>query len=140
MLSQQIRRLMEQDKMVTTTPEATVFEAAQLMRARRIGAVMVVSDEALVGIFSERDVVFRVVAPGADAHTVRVGDVMTPRPLTVDPERTLGHALVLMHEHGCRHLPVVEHGRLIGVVAARNAVDPTLEDFVCEQHRRESFR
>jgi CBS domain-containing protein len=139
MLSQRIRHVMERDTMVTGPPDATVLDAARLMREHRMGAVMVVRDGSLVGIFSERDVVFRVVAPGLDAHSVRMVDVMTPDPLTVDPDTTFGHALVLMHEHGFRHLPVVEHGRLIGIVSARDAVDPALEDFICEQRRRESF-
>jgi CBS domain-containing protein len=94
----------------------------------------------LVGLFSERDLVFRVIAVGSDARTVCLGEVMTPDPLTIGPGATLGRALVLMQEHGYRYLPVVEHGRPIGIVSTRDALDPELEDFVCEQRRRESFR
>jgi CBS domain-containing protein len=139
MLNQQVRRLMERDKMVTAPPEATVIEAARLMRTHRIGAVMIVKDASLIGIFSERDVVFRVVAQGTDARTVSVGAVMTPHPVTVDPGMTFGRAMVLMHDKGFRHLPVIEDGRLIGIISARDAVDPELEDFICEQRRREAF-
>jgi CBS domain-containing protein len=64
---------------------------------------------------------------------------MTPAPVTIDPERSFGHAMALMQEHHCRHLPVVENGRPIGIVSARNALDPELEDFVCEERRRRQF-
>jgi CBS domain-containing protein len=131
---------MARDKMVTTTPQATVLEVAGLMLAHGIGAVMVVENGALAGIFSQRDVVVRVVAQGRDARAVRVGKVMTPHPVSVDPDVTFGHAMLLMQEHGVRHLPVVENGKPIGMVAARAALDPELEDFVCEVRRRETFR
>jgi len=126
--------------MVTAPPQATVLEVAGLMNAHYVGAVMVVENGALCGIVSERDVVVRVVAQGRDARTVRVGEVMTPHPVCVDPDVTFGHAMLLMHEHGVRHLPVVENGTPIGMVAARAALDPELEEFVCEVRRRETFR
>ena len=65
---------------------------------------------------------------------------MTPRPVTVAPEATFGRAMLVMHEHHFRHLPVVEDGKPIGIVSARDALDPELEDFVCEERRRESLR
>jgi CBS domain-containing protein len=140
MLNQPLRRLIEQDEAVTVSPQATVHEVAGLMLERAVGAVMVVDDGVLTGIFSERDVVFRVVAQGRDARTVRVREVMTPHPVSVHPDATLGHALVIMEEKGFRHLPVVENGTPIGLIRARNALDPELEEFVWEQRRREAFR
>jgi CBS domain-containing protein len=65
---------------------------------------------------------------------------MTRAPLTVGPETTLGRALVVMHERGIRHLPVVRDGRPVGIVCARDALDPVLEDFICEEQRRKSYR
>ena len=65
---------------------------------------------------------------------------MTPSPLTVDPERSFGFALQLMHEHGFRHVPVVENDRPVGIVSARDALDPEMEDFICEAQRREGIR
>ena len=65
---------------------------------------------------------------------------MTPHPISVGPDVTFGHAMLLMQEHGVRHLPVVENGKPIGMVAARAALDPELEEFVCEVRRREAFR
>ena len=140
MWSERIGRLMAREKMVTASPQATVFEAARLMVENGIGAILVIDDGALVGIFNERDAVFRVLAQGRDANAVRLGDVMTPGPVTVSPDATFGRAMLLMHEHHCRHLPVVENGTAIGIVSARDALDPELEEFVCEEHRRESLR
>ena len=65
---------------------------------------------------------------------------MTRSPLALAPDRTYGHALLLMQEHGFRHVPVVENGRPIGIVSSRKAMDPELEEFVSEQRRREHHR
>jgi CBS domain-containing protein len=140
MFSVRIRNMMEGEKMVTAPPQTTVSEAAALMASYRVGALMVVDDGALVGIFTERDAVFRVLAPGLDAKVTRLAEVMTPAPVTVDPERSFGYALQLMHEHGFRHVPVVENGKPVGIVSARDALDPEMEDFVCEAQRREGIR
>lgn len=110
------------------------------MARGRVGAVVVVEDDHLVGIFSERDAVFRVVARGLEPTTTPLAQVMTPAPVTIEPERSFGHAMAVMHQHRCRHLPVVENGRPIGIVSARNALDPELEDFVCEERRRRHFQ
>lgn len=140
MLSQRIRGVMQREKMLTAAPETTVSEAAKLMVDSSIGAIVVVDHGSLVGIFTERDAVFRVIAQGRDAQTTRLSDVMTPAPVTVEPDRTFGHALQLMHEHGFRHVPVVEDGKLVGIVSSRDALDPEMEDFVCEERRREALR
>jgi CBS domain-containing protein len=140
MFSVRIRNMMELEKMVTAPSQTTVAEAARLMAASRVGAVMVVDDGALTGIFTERDAVFRVIAPGLPAANVVLGEVMTKSPLTVDPERSFGYALQLMHQHGFRHVPVVENGKPVGIVSARDALDPEMEDFICEAQRREGIR
>jgi CBS domain-containing protein len=140
MLSERIGRLLDREKMVTASPQLTVFKAARLMVEHGIGAILVIEEGALVGIFTERDAVFRVVAQDRDAQTVQIGEVMTPRPVTVTPDVTFGRAMLVMHEHRFRHLPVIENGRPIGIVSARDALDPELEDFVCEERRRESLR
>ena len=71
---------------------------------------------------------------------MQVVDVMTREPLTGDPGMLLGHALLVMHERGIRHLPIVRGGSIFGIVCARDALDPELEEFVCEERRRESYR
>ena len=83
---------------------------------------------------------FRVIAKDLDPALTPLDRVMTRSPLTLDPSRSYGHALLLMQENGFRHVPVVENGRPIGIVSSRNAMDPELEDFVSEQRRREHHR
>lgn len=139
MLSQPVRSLIGQQGFVTAAPGTTVRKAAELMAEEHVGAVVVVEDEHLIGIFSERDAVFRVMALGLEPATTRLAEVMTPAPVSIEADRSFGHAMAVMHEHHCRHLPVVENGRPIGIVSARNALDPELEEFVCEERRRRHF-
>ena len=140
MLSLPIGGLIEPRKLVVASLETTVSVAAALMQEGRVGAVLVVEDGRLVGIFTERDAVYRVMAAGRDPCTTLLKDVMTPDPLTVAPEETFGYALLLMHEKGFRHAPVVVDGRPIGVVSARHALDPDLEEFAAEAERRKHIR
>src|SRR5579859_7219100 len=135
MFSQPVRNVMGRKKLLTAPPETTVGEAAKLMAKRKVGAVLVVDHQNLVGIFTERDAVFRVIARDRDVQTTRLADVMTPAPQTVDPHKSFGYALLMMHENGFRHVPVIENGKLIGIVSARNALDPDLEEFVVESQR-----
>ncbi len=115
----------------------TVARAARLMERKNVGALLVVDDGRLVGIFTERDIVFRVVARGLDVESTRVADVMTRAPHTVGPDERFGYALLMMHEKSFRHLPVVDGGRIVGMLSARSAMDPDLEEFVSEAQRRE---
>jgi CBS domain-containing protein len=140
MFDRPIKSIMERDRYLTAPPQTTVSDAARLMATRNAGAVLVVANESLVGIFTERDVVFRVIAKDLDPALTPLDRVMTRSPLTLDPSRSYGHALLLMQENGFRHVPVVENGRPIGIVSSRNAMDPELEDFVSEQRRREHHR
>ena len=102
------------------SPETSVREAARRMADRRIGAVLVNDGNRLVGIFTERDVMTRVVAAGLDPDRTEIRQVMTPDPATAAPEQRALDALKLMHEGGFRHLPVVEDGRAIGIVSLRD--------------------
>ena len=140
MFSQRIRSVMERKKLLMAAPGTTVSEAAKLMAKKNVGAVMVVENEMLVGIFTERDAVFRVIAKGRDTQTTRLSDVMTTEPQTLDPDKTFGFALLMMHENGFRHVPVIENGKPIGIVSSRNALDPDLEEFVAEAQRRKHIR
>jgi len=140
MFSQRIRSVMERKKMLTAPPETTVAKAAELLAKKNVGAVMVVEKERLIGIFTERDAVFRVIAQGRDVHTTRLADVMTKDPRTVDPDKTYGYALHIMHENRFRHVPVIENGKPIGIVSSRNALDPDMEEFVSEAQRRKHIQ
>src|SRR5437763_15814295 len=105
MLNQPIRSLRDTGNVVTASPRSTVAEVAAIMLAKRVSAVVVVENGAVAGIFTEHDIVARVIAGQRDPHTVEVGEVMTREPLTIAPDATLGHALVVMHERSIRHLP-----------------------------------
>ncbi|MEA2780213.1 MAG: hypothetical protein QOK29_1757 [Rhodospirillaceae bacterium] len=101
-------------------PEATVFEAARLMKAKACGAVVVTSGGRLEGIFTERDLVNRVVAAELDPARTRLAEVMTHRPDHVQPDTYALEALRMMEDGGYRHLPVMSRGRVIGVVSRRD--------------------
>ena len=132
-----IRSMITKQKILIATAEITVAEAARLMKKNSVGAVMVVKDNGrLAGIFTERDAVFRVLAEGRDPKTTRLSDVMTPQPQTIAPEKPFGHALLMMHESGFRHVPVVEDGKPVGMVSARDALGPELQEFESELQRR----
>lgn len=139
MFSQRIRQVMQGERLLTANGDTSVADAARLMARRRTSAVVVVDGDAVVGIFTERDAVLRVIAEGRDPSATRLDQVMTASPLTLEPDRTFGRALALMHEHGIRHVPVVEGGRAVGIVTARDALDPDLEEFVVEAQRRRSL-
>ena len=132
-----IRAIIENQELVSAPGTMTVREAARLMKERRVGAVIIVEDGKLAGIFTERDVVFGVVAQDRDARTTRLAEVMTRDPQTIHPDKPFPDALHIMHERGFRHVPVVEDGRPVGVISARDALGPELEDFIYEVLRRE---
>ena len=139
MFSQPVREVMRRQKLLTAPPDTMVIEATRMMAAENVGAVMVIAEQALVGIFTERDAVFRVMARGLDPYATRLADVMTAAPHTIGPERPFGYALAIMHRNGFRHMPVVDKGKPIGIVSSRHALDPDMEEFVSETQRRRHF-
>jgi CBS domain-containing protein len=96
---------------------ASVVEAARLMREGHIGSLPITDDEKLVGMITDRDITTRVVAEGVDPTATSVGDVYSRELISVAPDHDLEEALQLMARHQVRRLPVVEDGRLVGIVA-----------------------
>jgi CBS domain-containing protein len=135
-----IRDVIAGRKAYTTSSHTSIADAARLMKQHAIGALMVVDEGELVGIFTERDVVFRVIAADKDPKSTRVASAMTPKPRALDASRPLGHALHLMYEGGFRHVPVIEDGKPIGMVSARDALGPDLAQFQEELGDREHIR
>ena len=136
-----VSKVIEQQEIVAVAPATPIIEAVRLMKERHIGALMVVESDRLVGILSERDVVFRVVAEERDAKSTRVADVMTANPETIRPEKPFGHALHIMCEGGFRHVPVVDaQGRAVGMVSARDALDLEEQEFEEALKQREHIR
>src|SRR4030095_3986961 len=131
-----IRTIIEHQAPVTANPEMTVAAASRLMRTKRVGELLVVDNGRLAGIFTERDALFRVIAEGRAPEKTRLAEVMTHNPRTIAPDRPFGHALHLMHEGEFRHVPVVETGRPLGMVSARDALGPDLAQFASDLDQR----
>lgn len=110
-------------------PEAKVIEALQLMAQKDIGALVVVEGEKLVGVLSERDYARKVILHGRSSQDVTVRDIMTSGVITVEPSATVEECMALVTRKRIRHLPVVEHDALIGVVSIGDLV----KEMIAEQ-------
>lgn len=118
-----IRNIIKDRTLLTAPATMSVRSAAARMADARVGSILVVDEDgAPCGIFTERDLLNRVVAPAKDLDTTPLADVMTPDPQTVPADRTFGYAMHLMATHGCRHIPVIENGRPVGMVTSRDAL------------------
>ena len=116
-------------------PEAPVFEALQRMAAEDVGALVVIDHGELVGILSERDYARKVILLGKASKEIPVRDIMSSRVVCVSPERPMEACMALMTENRVRHLPVLEHDRLVGVISIGDVVKAIIEDqqFAIEQ-------
>ncbi len=123
----------------TLGPEATVSEAVALMRERRIGAVLVLEDQRLAGIFTERDVLTRIVAEGRDAAVAPLSEVMTRDPDTVAPDDAAIDALDRMSSRGYRHLPVVAGERVVAIVSIRDLYAAVRQSLERELRQRDAY-
>ena len=115
-MAKSVREAMTEDPR-SIGASASVVEAARLMREQHIGSLPVTEDERLVGMITDRDITMRVVAEGADLKATSVEDVFSRDLISVEPDKDLDDALQLMARHQVRRLPVVENGRLVGIVA-----------------------
>lgn len=126
-----VKRLLQEKghEIWSVGPETTVFEAAKQMAQRDVGALLVCVDDRLVGIFTERDYMHKVVLRELSPHTTPVGEVMTERVLYVRPEQKVSECMALMTDKHVRHLPVLENERVIGMVSIRDVI----KDVVAER-------
>lgn len=108
-------------------PDATVFEALQLMSKHNTGALLVLKDEQMVGILSERDCVRKVELKGKSVQDTKVGDIMTADVITVDCDQPLEECESLMMEKSIRHLPVYDGGKLAGLLSVRDVMREMIE-------------
>jgi len=116
----------------TVTPELAVIDALRLMAEKKIGAVLVMEQERLVGIFSERDYARKVVLNNRASTSTQVKEIMTADPITVPPTTRVGQCLELVTERRIRHLPIVEEDKVLGLISIGDLVKA-----VIEQQRRE---
>ncbi|MGE0118845.1 MAG: CBS domain-containing protein [Dongiaceae bacterium] len=119
-----VRRLIAEvignQQLLTLPRTASVRDAARVMRERHVGSVLIAATDRLEGIFTERDMVFRVVAEGRDPDATALADVMTADPDVLPPQASALDALRRMQDGGYRHLPIVDRGRLVGIVSRRD--------------------
>ncbi|MGA2743453.1 MAG: CBS domain-containing protein [Candidatus Sulfotelmatobacter sp.] len=106
----------------------TVLQTVRVMVERNIGAVPILHNSKLVGIFSERDLMRRVVAECRDPRSTCLAEVMTDDPLSINMNESLENCMALMRRHGFRHLPVCHDGQLIGVVSLRDILLHDLDE------------
>ena len=133
-----LRQVITGQTLVTARRDTSVRAAAVAMAEQSVGAILVVDDSGrLIGLFTERDALNRVVARGLAPEQTPLTAVMTDKLQTATPDKTLGHALHLMFEGGFRHLPVVEDGRPVGMVSARNALGLEIDQFEKELKERD---
>ena len=112
----------------TIGPDDPVIEALRRMAEREIGALPVVADGKLAGILSERDYARKVVLQGKSSRDTPVREIMTSRVVCVGPQRTVDECMALMTEKRIRHLPVIEHGELIGLLSIGDLVKETISE------------
>lgn len=123
-----------------TDPKATIQEAVRLMKKEKIGALLVMEGEAVVGILTERDIVFRVIGEGIAPSAIEVCKVMSKDVCVIKPENTVRDAMQVVTEKRFRHLPVVSEGKLVGmissgdltrkIVAEKEGIIDTLYDYI----------
>ena len=124
-----IRQILERKpEIYSIDPDATVFEALGLMEEKNIGALLVMKGSLLVGIFSERDYARRMILQGRTSRETPVREVMTSQVFVITPETTSGECMMHMTDRHIRHLPVLEKGRVVGVISIGDIVRTVIED------------
>lgn len=131
--------IVHQQKIELLPSGTTVRAAARNMAQRHIGAVLIGSDGRLEGIFTERDLLIRVVAGGRDLDTTKLAEVMTPDPDTVGPDDLASLALERMRAAGYRHVPVVEDGAVVGIVSLRDLYAAAKRELEEDLQQRDAF-
>lgn len=109
--------------------DTTAYEAAKQMKEKGVGSMIVMANSQLTGIFTERDLMNRVVAEGLDPTSTCLGNVMTRSVVSIECDKPFTHALHLMHINSCRHIPVLLRGMPIGMVTARDALGMEWQQF-----------
>jgi CBS domain-containing protein len=122
-------------RVISVRPEQSVLEAIKVLATEDIGAAIVMTGDRLAGIFSERDYTRKVVLKGRSSDSTRVEEIMTPNVVCVSPRTKARECMQLMTEKNIRHLPVMEEGRVIGMVSIRDIVSDIIadQDFTIEQ-------
>lgn len=139
MSSRKISDVIRNQTVLGAPPGQTVREAARRMAQQRVGSLLIIEGGALTGIFTERDMLNRVVAADLDPDSTTLAQVMTKNPQTINADRPVSHALHMMYEGCFRHMPVLENGKPVGMVSIRDALGPELTEFENELERRDNL-
>ena len=126
------------------SPDATVYEALEMLEERNVGALLVIADDSLVGLLSERDYIRKVKLKGYSSTDLKVSEIMSTPVVTAKPTSTVDECMHCMTNKRCRHLPIVDEGKVVGVVSIGDLVnwimtvqDVTihqLEDYICGKY------
>jgi len=118
-----------------TRPNATVFEALELMAEKEIGALLIFDDDQLVGIFSERDYARKIILKGKSSHDTRVNEIMTKQVVCVRLDQSMTDCMALMTDKHIRHLPVLDDEKIVGVISIGDVVKEIIseQEFIIEQ-------
>jgi CBS domain-containing protein len=127
-----LRHVIQRQTLIHAAPSATVFDVAALMSKARVGCIPVLEGDRLVGVFSERDLMTRVVVEGVDVRSTPVSTVMTREVITASLDDRVERCLDKMRSCGCRHLPVVAEGRVIAMISMRDLMRDEIEEQVEE--------
>ena len=132
-----VRQIIESKahKVLCISPDATVYDALKLMAEYDVGALVVMDGDRLVGIFSERDYARKVILHGKASRDTSVREIMTDKVLCVRPEQTMDQCMALMTDKRVRHLPVLDHKHVIGVISIGDVVKEVISEqqFMIEQ-------
>ncbi|HDZ84545.1 MAG TPA: CBS domain-containing protein, partial [Nitrospirae bacterium] len=112
----------------SVSPKATVFEALQVLADKDVGALPVIENNKLVGMFSERDYARKIILKGKSSKEEKVGDLMTTRIYSITPDMSVEECMALMTESRVRHIPVFEDNKLIGIVSIGDVVNAIIKD------------
>ena len=116
------------NQIFSVEPTDSVLKAIEIMATRHVGALLVMSRDSLIGIISERDYARKVILKKRSSHDTPVGDIMTSPAVTVTPSDTVHHCMQLMTERRFRHLPVIDAGRVVGVLSIGDLVKAVIEE------------
>lgn len=122
-------------RVLSVPPTVSVLEAVQEMNLHKVGCILIMDGPHLLGVFTERDVLTRVVAEERTPSACRVCDVMTTKPCTITEDSTIGQTMDLFHNMNCRHLPVVDPkaGRVVGMISIRD-----ISRWLADEHQAEA--
>lgn len=120
-------------------PNGSVFEALEMMADKNVSGLLIVKNEELVGIFTERDYARKLILKGKFSKDTEVGDLMTKNVLYVEPKNTIADCMKLMSDKRIRHLPVMEKGKLIGIVTIGDLVKQIISEQETTIHQLENY-